>query len=125
MKKKDREIIFNKYGGKCAYCGCELQKGWNADHIEAHWHTLTHEKAEKVGIKKGSNDIENFNPSCPRCNKWKATFSIDEFRREIQLQIQRLNAYNPNYRLAKDYGLLSETPRPVKFYFETIQNTEK
>ncbi len=35
MKKSDRDIVFNKYGGKCAYCGCELQKGWHVDHIES------------------------------------------------------------------------------------------
>ena len=121
MKKHEREQIFNKYGGRCAYCGCELTKGWHVDHIEAHWHTLTQEKADKVGIKKGSNDISNFNPSCPRCNRWKQTFSIDGFRREIQLQIQRLNAYNANYRLAKDYNLILEVDKPVVFYFETYK----
>ena len=31
--KKNREIIFNKYGGKCAYCGTELQKGWHVDEL--------------------------------------------------------------------------------------------
>ena len=34
MTKKERELIFNKYNGKCAYCGCELKKGWHIDHIE-------------------------------------------------------------------------------------------
>lgn len=33
MNKK-RQIIFDKYNGKCAYCGCELQKLWHIDHIE-------------------------------------------------------------------------------------------
>lgn len=33
--KVDREKIFQKFGGKCAYCGCELQKGWHVDHVEA------------------------------------------------------------------------------------------
>ena len=33
-KAKDRQTIFEKYGGKCAYCGCELQKGWHMDHAE-------------------------------------------------------------------------------------------
>ena len=28
MKQSDRNIIFDKYNGKCAYCGCELVKGW-------------------------------------------------------------------------------------------------
>lgn len=34
MKKSERELVFNKYGGRCAYCGCELQKGWHIDHHE-------------------------------------------------------------------------------------------
>ncbi len=34
MTKTDRQKIFDKYGGKCAYCGCELQKGWHVDHVE-------------------------------------------------------------------------------------------
>lgn len=33
MKKKDREIVFNKFGGKCAYCGIKLEKGWHVDEI--------------------------------------------------------------------------------------------
>lgn len=34
MKASERASIYNKYDGKCAYCGCELQKGWHVDHIE-------------------------------------------------------------------------------------------
>ena len=34
LTKKQREQIFNKFGGKCAYCGCELPIRWHADHIE-------------------------------------------------------------------------------------------
>lgn len=47
MNKGDRQKIFDKYCGRCAYCGCELQKGWHIDEIEpvrrkkklirAHW----------------------------------------------------------------------------------------
>lgn len=31
---KERKIIFDKYAGRCAYCGRELQNGWHVDHIE-------------------------------------------------------------------------------------------
>jgi 5-methylcytosine-specific restriction endonuclease McrA len=34
MKKSDRQIVFEKYGGKCAYCGCDLTGKWCADHVE-------------------------------------------------------------------------------------------
>lgn len=33
MNKSDRLKIFNKFGGRCAYCGCELQKGWHVDEL--------------------------------------------------------------------------------------------
>jgi hypothetical protein len=30
-----REQVRMMFGGKCAYCGCELpEKGWHADHVE-------------------------------------------------------------------------------------------
>ena len=29
-----RAIVFDKCGGKCAYCGVDLVKGWNVDHIK-------------------------------------------------------------------------------------------
>lgn len=120
MKKAYRQLVFEKYGGKCAYCGCELQKGWNVDHIEAHWHTVPEHKASKYGITKGSNDLSNLNPSCPRCNKWKSTFDIEGFRHEISMQLQRLNLYSANYRMAKDYKLLTENEPKVVFYFESL-----
>lgn len=34
MNKADRQLIFNKYNGHCAYCGCELEKGWHVDELE-------------------------------------------------------------------------------------------
>jgi hypothetical protein len=33
-KKEHRQKVFEKYGGRCAYCGCELQKGWHVDEVE-------------------------------------------------------------------------------------------
>jgi hypothetical protein len=34
MKKSDREIVYNKFGGRCAYCGYQLQKGWHVDELK-------------------------------------------------------------------------------------------
>jgi hypothetical protein len=46
-KRQQREFIFNKYDGHCAYCGEHLVKGWHIDEllpvrrnykrIDAHW----------------------------------------------------------------------------------------
>jgi len=32
-RKELRQKVYNKYDGRCAYCGCELQKGWHVDEL--------------------------------------------------------------------------------------------
>ena len=34
LSKAQRVELLAKYGGKCAYCGVPLGKGWHADHLE-------------------------------------------------------------------------------------------
>jgi len=35
LTKNQRAELREMFGGRCAYCGCELpEKGWHADHIE-------------------------------------------------------------------------------------------
>ncbi len=126
--KEKRETVYEKCLGHCAYCGKKISmKEMQVDHIEPHWHTLTEDQALKVGIKKGSHDLENLNPSCARCNKWKSTFSLESFRKVVETSLDRLERDTPNFRLARDFGLLETNKKPVKFYFETFNsnNTEK
>ncbi|MFW8236293.1 HNH endonuclease, partial [Klebsiella pneumoniae] len=35
LTKKQRAELRMKFGGRCAYCGCELGDKWHADHVEA------------------------------------------------------------------------------------------
>ena len=35
LTKKQRAELRMKFGGRCAYCGCELSDKWHADHVEA------------------------------------------------------------------------------------------
>lgn len=117
--KINRQEVYNKCSGHCAYCGKEITiKEMQVDHIEPHWHTLTEQQAIKAKITKGSHDIENLNPSCSRCNKWKSTYSLETFREIVQTSINRLERDTPNFRLARDYGLLKVTSEPVIFFFE-------
>lgn len=124
MKKKERELVYNKYGGKCAYCGCDLHKGWHVDHIEPIRRNESDEGIERINkyrktpISRGEDNIKNYNPSCRQCNIWKSTYSIEEFRVEISEQINRLNRFNANYRNAKRFELVVEIEKPIVFYFE-------
>jgi 5-methylcytosine-specific restriction endonuclease McrA len=119
--KINRQEVYNKCSGHCAYCGKEITiKEMQVDHIHPHWHTLNEQEASRSGLTKGSHDIDNLNPSCARCNKWKSTYSLETFREVIQKSISRLERDTPNFRLAKDYGLLEVTENKVIFYFEKI-----
>jgi 5-methylcytosine-specific restriction endonuclease McrA len=135
MTKADRQKVFEKFSGRCAYCGCELEKGWHLDHIEP---VVRLYKTEKVSVGPNSWDwkwvdkfqgfqyperdtIENALPACASCNINKHGDSIEGFRATITKFVESLNKYSVQYKIAKRYGLINETGNNVKFYFETIQ----
>jgi hypothetical protein len=115
----DREKIRNKFGGYCAYCGKKLEKIFHIDHVKPIWRNTHYHinEAWKNEIEKRKKE-DNLFPACPRCNRWKNTFSLEQFRRDIGCQIERLNRYSKNYRLAKDFNLLLENEIKVIFWFE-------
>lgn len=93
-------------------------KQMQVDHKEPLFRNYTDTQLEWYKRDRGTDDIDNLLPSCARCNRWKSTYTIEEFRQEISKEIQRLNDYNNNYRMAKDYNLIQETNEPVIFYYE-------
>jgi len=116
MSNKERERVFNKCGGRCAYCGCELQKVWHIDHVEpVDRHLLT-----GAMNKPERHVFENMLPSCPSCNNYKHSFSLELFRQEVGLLVGRLNSTFNQYKIAKRFGLVEETNKQVIFYFETL-----
>ena len=113
MTKRERRQVYDRTGGRCAYCGCDLPtKGWHLDHIKP----LYRGSNPTAG---GTDTADNALASCPRCNRWKGVWSVDEFRREIAVQAARLRRDSAAFRLAEDYGLIADTCKPVVFYFET------
>lgn len=120
MNKK-RRAIYEKTGGRCFYCGCELgEKGWHADHVEAiirNWWTNTCERPE---LDTEDNKV----PACASCNLMKAQLSVEGFRSKITKFVQSLNLYSNQYKLAKRYGLVQETGGTVQFWFERQGGSE-
>jgi len=140
MKTSDREIVFNKFGGKCAYCGTELVKGWHVDEVEPVRRYREHLRDE-FGNKiwnPNKNDYEtkqvvshperfnldNQNPSCASCNINKHSESLEDFRKNIKAYMKHLNEINTQYKIAKRYGLVTENNIEVKFYFETLTDNK-
>ena len=111
--KKIREIIHTKYDGHCAYCGKKITiKQMQIDHI--------------VPLRSGgTNEIENLNPSCSRCNHYKRADSLKMFREMLRTLHERvLKIYI--CKVADDYNIINITPFDGVFYFEklTQKNSE-
>jgi hypothetical protein len=130
MNNKLREQIFNKFGGRCAYCGEELRKGWHVDHIAAikrdsKWN-MDKKRFEQTGTcrKPEHENIENYNPSCASCNIQKNSYSVEQFRINIQQFVNSLNTNSTQYKFTKRYGLVKEINKEVIFYFETLNQKD-
>lgn len=126
--KINRQEVYNKCGGHCAYCGEEITlKQMQVDHIIPVSSYQEYIK-KKIGIPDfllhlteiDVNHIDNLFPTCRVCNKWKSFHYLELFRKEISEQVRRLNDYSSNYRMAKRYGQVNETIQPIVFYFERV-----
>ena len=116
-KPKIRDLVFNKFNGHCAYCGCLIKRSkFHIDHFIPLKRGIS--DRELKGSKRGSNELDNYFPSCASCNSSKNSYSIEIWRKELSLKIMRLNRDSSQYCLMKRFGLIKETGLPIIFYFE-------
>lgn len=112
ITKAEREKVYRKYNGRCAYCGKEIEhKDMQVDHfvpLEGY-------------SQKGTNDFDNLMPSCRSCNHYKRANSLEGWRKMIESIPDKLERDSYIYRVALDYGLVQANPHKVKFYFEECE----
>jgi len=125
--KAERELILNKYGQRCAYCGRELVlKTMQVDHLKPIMRKSIYQNGKSVkadGCYFPEHDtLENKMPSCRLCNYHKHTFSLEEFINEIQKKVERIKS--SNIKLLEQYGLINFNQcDTVEFYFEKYMRT--
>jgi len=121
-KKINRKEVYNKYDGHCAYCGEKITpKQMQVDHIipQSRFHQFVRK------VKYHVDDIQNLNPACRICNYWKHNFTVEQFRREISKQPERLIRDNGKVRFALRYKVVEITNNPIVFYFEKLSKKIK
>lgn len=107
--------VFDKFGGKCAYCGCVIDiKKFHVDHIKPMMRGMG------INADRGTDTEDNMNPSCHSCNIDKGTLSLEDWRNKIVGKLEILNDYQPNYRICLRFGLIVEHYIGVVFYFEKL-----
>ena len=103
----NRQAVYNKYGGHCAYCGREIRfRDMQVDHM----------KPKAFG---GTDDIENLMPSCRTCNHYKRANSLELFRKFIETIPCKLAERQYIYKVGMAYGFYNDEPKRVIFYFES------
>lgn len=115
--QKTRQRVYNKYGGRCAYCGhpIEIDK-FQVDHIIPKIKITSH---KFVYLASEINHIDNYNPSCGSCNSSKSTFTIEQWRNELMLKKKRIVRDSATFRILFRFKMVSISNESVKFYFET------
>lgn len=109
ISKETRTKVYEKYGGRCAYCGKKIEyKDMQVDHLIP------------LGsyTQNGTDDFENLMPACRRCNHYKRANSLESWRKMIEEIPHKLERDSYIYKVAVDYGLIEPKPHKVVFYFE-------
>lgn len=117
LTRSERQSVWAKYDGRCAYCGVELAERWHVDHLKP-VRRRSRPGADQGAMRWPKRDaLDNCMPSCAPCNIDKHARSLEQWREWLQAHLRSLQR-QPNYRLVRAHGLVSENDRAVVFYFE-------
>lgn len=84
MNKNTKEAVYNKYDGKCAYCGKEIESPAKMKYacINPNGEKLRFE-FEDGEMKLVDNDDNNYIPVCERCKRHSGNMNVEEYREYI------------------------------------------
>lgn len=106
LTASERQQIYEKFGGRCAYCGCEITiKDMQADHV--------------VPLHLGgADDISNLYPACRACNHYKSTYTVERFRETVERAYDTQMKCSATFRNLVRFGMIVRPRTDVKFWFE-------
>ena len=108
FSKAVRQSVYEKYSGRCAYCGKKIAyKDMQVDHFIP----------KRGWTESGCDDVSNLMPSCRMCNHYKRANPLELFRTYIQ-EIPRKLRQNYIYKIGVAYGNVIENEKPIVFFFE-------
>ena len=123
--KRQKDALRAKFGGKCAYCGGDLDK-MHADHVKPitrvdrdPWGNQL-PMAERKQMHPEYNVVSNMMPACIGCNLHKGGYSLEEWRALLGHAASILARDKSLFRAALRFGIISANAAPIKFYFEKI-----
>ena len=112
--KTNRQVVYEKYNGHCAYCGDEIEIEKMHDEHKFPKHLSKNHNMEPG---QDNNRIENRMPSCRACNWHKGGMQIEEWRSELQRQVSMLKK-NAQFKRALRFKQIRIEEKPIVFYYE-------
>lgn len=121
-----REQIYQKYDGKCAYSGTDLEPDWQIDHVNPIIRCIY------TGKPLFPNESDNNLVPCQKAiNHYKGAYDLEVFR-GILLTLHKRIKHTPRMphtikkkeyllRVADYFGITPNKPFSGTFYFETKQ----
>ena len=105
LNKEQRLLVYNKTGGRCAYCGTEIAfEQMQIDHaVSLHNH--------------GVDEISNMLPACKQCNYYKRGSSVEGFRKKVKKALAKKEKGQFLLLLEAKYAHWEN-----KFYFEELRS---
>lgn len=102
----ERTLIYNKFNGRCAYCGAKIQQDeMQVDHV--------------IPLRIGGEDVPaNMFPACRSCNHYKRGNSLEGWRKMLEQLPHTLERDCYSYRQAVRFGLVAPQNHKVRFWFE-------
>lgn len=131
ISKKNREIIKQKFGGKCAYTGTELKDDWQVDHVKP----LVRNLYTNDAIFEENHNFDNMFPVQKIVNHYKGSLDLETFRTwylaGLHERLKKLPKNPKSERGIKRKSYLLEVAHLFKikkdkpfsgtFYFETLK----
>ena len=122
IKKEIRLKVHSKFNERCAYCGKPIKYNeMQVDHLFPQ--CLGHQYRDryyrgKYNLKGDTVDcFENLMPSCRRCNHYKRSYKLEDFRHLIKTINERV-LKNYIAKVALDFGTIKTEEWDGIFYFE-------
>jgi 5-methylcytosine-specific restriction endonuclease McrA len=114
--KGQRQMVFDKYKGHCAYCGKNMTiKEMQIDHMIPRW-TLANHTYFNVTLDS-IECYDNYMPSCRRCNHYKRGDTLEQYRNKMNTLHERIEKEYIN-KVGIDFGIITLKPFDGLFYFE-------
>lgn len=128
-KEEVRKKVFDKFNGKCAYCGKDLDfNNFQIDHLVPVYYFRITGKIEE------SNNFDNLVPTFPIINNYKRHLLLEDFRKRLMNLSRKLKKLPKNPKTQKSlkykeyllniaslFDINENKPFDGLFYFEKIK----